>query len=93
LKLNELFFMEKEPNLRRTGNLNQAKPKSGKKGARGQAEGIRSKRRGKLQVSNTPKKPGRQKQTAKARALKAKRSRSEPEVDPSLQWHWKTQQI
>lgn len=54
----------------------QDKPKSGKKGKLGQAEGRRSKVGVTDKVPDTPKKPGRQKQTGPARAEAAKRARS-----------------
>jgi hypothetical protein len=65
-------------NRRRTGLMDQQdKPKTGKKGQRGQDEGIRSKRSTTLKVASSAKKPGRQKQTARGKIAKIKRLRSD----------------
>jgi hypothetical protein len=66
----------KDPRRRVSEQDPQDKPNRGKKGARGQAEGIRSKNSTKAKVRTTRKKPGRMKQTATARLQASKRRKS-----------------
>jgi hypothetical protein len=69
--------MKEKVNRRRSGLVaEQDKPRTGKKGARGQDEGRWSKRSAKNTIANNRKKPGRQKQTAALKVEQAKRARS-----------------
>jgi hypothetical protein len=70
--------MDEPNNLRRRGKVNQEQPRN-RKGARGQSEGIASKSGMKdstKTIKADPKKPGRMKQTAPNRAIKAKSAKS-----------------